>query len=62
KISPFVRANTGLTYQFKIGSQKIKFRGNVRNLFNDQYVSKIDRNGVGYAIGRTWTAGVTYNF
>ena len=62
KISPFVRANTGLTYQFKIGSQKIKFRGNVRNLFNDQYVSKIDRNGIGYAIGRTWTAGVTYSF
>ena len=62
KISPFVRANTGVTYQFKIGSQKIKFRGNVRNLFNDQYVSKIDRNGIGYAIGRTWTAGVTYSF
>ena len=62
RISPFVRANTGLAYQFKIGSQKIKFRGNVRNLFNDQYVSKIDRNGIGYAVGRTWTAGVTYNF
>lgn len=62
RISPFVRANTGLTYSFKIGSQKIKFRGNVRNLFNDQYVSKMDRNGIGYAVGRTWSAGVTYSF
>ncbi|MBS7332003.1 MAG: TonB-dependent receptor [Weeksellaceae bacterium] len=62
KISPFVRANTGISYNFKIGSQKIKFRGNVRNLFDTQYISKIDRNGYGYGVGRTWTAGVTYSF
>jgi len=61
-IAPFVRANTGVAYSFKLGEQKIKLRANVRNLFNDQYISKIDRNGVGYAIGRTWTAGITYNF
>jgi iron complex outermembrane recepter protein len=62
KISPFARVNTGLTYEFKFGKQKVKFRGNVRNLFNEQYVSKIDSNGYGYAVGRTWNAGVTYNF
>ncbi|WP_413531494.1 TonB-dependent receptor [Empedobacter brevis] len=62
KIAPFARVNTGLAYEFKFGKQSIKFRGNVRNLFNDQYLSKIDRNGYGYAVGRTWNAGVTYNF
>ncbi|MDM1299065.1 TonB-dependent receptor plug domain-containing protein [Empedobacter falsenii] len=62
KISPFAKVNTGVAYEFKFGKQKIKFRGNVRNLFNDQYVSRIDRNGYGYAVGRTWNAGVTYSF
>ncbi len=62
QIAPFFRANTGVSYEFKLGTQKIKFRGNVRNLFNDQYVLKIDSNGYGYATGRTWTAGVTYSF
>ncbi|WP_228063697.1 TonB-dependent receptor [Faecalibacter rhinopitheci] len=62
RISPYARVNTGIAYEFKFGAQKIKFRGNVRNLFNDQYISKIDRNGYGYGVGRTWNAGVTYNF
>ncbi len=62
KIPAFARVNTGLAYEFKFGKQSIKFRGNVRNLFNEQYVSRIDRNGYGYAVGRTWNAGVTYNF
>ena len=61
-IAPFFRANTGIAYSFKLGDQKIKIRGNVRNLFNDQYILKRDSNGYGYAIGRTWTAGITYNF
>ena len=62
KVAPFARVNTGLAYEFKFGKQSIKFRGNVRNLFNDQYMSRIDSNGYGYAVGRTWNAGVTYNF
>ena len=62
QVPAFARVNTGLAYSFKFGKQAIKFRGNVRNLFNDQYVSRIDRNGYGYAVGRTWNAGVTYSF
>ena len=62
KIAPFAKVNTGITYSFKFGKQSIKFRGNVRNLFNEQYVNRIDRNGDGYAVGRTWNAGVTYGF
>ena len=62
QISPFARVNTGIGYNIKFGKQSIKFRGNVRNLFNTQYMSKIDSNGYGYAIGRTWNAGVTFNF
>jgi len=62
QVPAFARVNTGLAYEFKFGKQSIKFRGNVRNLFNEQYLSRIDRNGDGYAVGRTWNAGVTYNF
>ena len=62
-ISPFATVDLGMSYNFKItNSQSIKFRGNIKNLFNDQYVSRIDRNGYGYAVGRTWNAGVTYSF
>ncbi|GGE94477.1 TonB-dependent receptor [Chishuiella changwenlii] len=62
QIPGFARVNTGLAYEFKFGKQSIKLRGNVRNLFNEQYLNMIDRNGDGYAVGRTWNAGVTYTF
>ena len=61
-IRPYALVDFGATYEFKFGSQKIKFRGNIKNLFNDQYIGRKDAYGYFYGLGRTWNAGVTYNF
>ena len=62
-ISPFATVDLGMSYKFKItNSQSIKFRGNVNNLFNDQYISRKDNYGYFWGNGRTWNAGLTYNF
>lgn len=62
-ISPFATVDLGMSYNFKItNSQSIKFRGNIKNLFNDQYISRKDNYGYFWGNGRTWNAGVTYNF
>ncbi len=61
-ISPYALVDLGATYEFKFGAQKIKFRGNIKNLFNDQYIGRKDAYGYFYGLGRTWNAGVTYNF
>lgn len=61
-IAPYATVDAGLSYMFKFGQQSIKFRGNVKNLFNDQYIGRKDNYGYFYGLGRTWNAGVTYNF
>ena len=62
-IRPFATVDLGMSYKFKItNTQSIKFRGNVNNLFNDQYISRKDNYGYFWGNGRTWNAGVTYNF
>lgn len=62
KVSPFTNVDLGASYEFKMGTQKLRFRGNVKNVLNDIYVRKIDRNGYGYNIGRTWNASIQYSF
>ena len=62
-ISPFATVDLGMSYKFKItNSQNLKFRGNINNLFNDQYISRKDNYGYFWGNGRTFNAGVTYNF
>ena len=61
-LRPYAIVDLGATYEFKFGAQKIKFRGNVKNLFNDQYIGRKDAYGYFWGLGRTWNAGVTYNF
>ncbi|MBQ0148305.1 MAG: TonB-dependent receptor plug domain-containing protein, partial [Flavobacteriaceae bacterium] len=61
-LRPYAIVDLGATYEFKFGAQKIKFRGNIKNLFNDQYIGRKDAYGYFYGLGRTWNAGVTYNF
>ncbi|MFV0226717.1 TonB-dependent receptor [Empedobacter falsenii] len=62
-IRPYAIVDLGMSYKFKItNSQSIKFRGNIKNLFNDQYISRKDNYGYFWGNGRTWNAGVTYNF
>lgn len=62
KLKDYALVNTGLTYKFRFGSQKMKFRGNVRNLFNENYISQQDNYGYFFGNGRTWNASVTWEF
>lgn len=62
KISPFTNVDLGASYEFRFGTQKLRFRGNIKNLFNDIYIRKMDNNGYGYNIGRTWNASIQYTF
>jgi len=61
-LRPFAKVDLGASYQVKFGSQKLRFRGNIKNLFNDQYIIKQDTNGYGWGLGRTWNASVAYSF
>ncbi|WP_260391976.1 TonB-dependent receptor domain-containing protein [Empedobacter falsenii] len=62
-IAPYATVDLGMSYKFKISnSQSLKFRGNINNLFNDQYISRKDNYGYFWGNGRTWNASVTYNF
>ncbi|WP_312557311.1 TonB-dependent receptor [Empedobacter brevis] len=62
-IRPYATVDLGMSYKFKItNNQALKFRGNINNLFNDQYISRKDNYGYFWGNGRTWNASVTYNF
>ena len=62
KLSPYAIVDLGATYQVKFGTQKLRFRGNIKNLFNDQYLSRKDAYGYFWGLGRTWNLGVQYSF
>ncbi|WP_291091316.1 MULTISPECIES: TonB-dependent receptor [unclassified Empedobacter] len=62
KLRPYAKVDFGASYQVKFGSQKIRFRGNIKNLFNDQYIIRENKNGQGWGLGRTWNASVAYSF
>ncbi len=55
--------DAGLSYTFNLKNGKnVKFRGNVKNLFNENYFSRKDAFGYFYGLGTTWNTGLTYNF
>jgi len=62
KLNSFGVVDAGLTYRFRIGTQYMKFRGNVKNLFNKEYIGRRDAFGYFYGLGTTWNAGLTYSF
>ncbi len=62
KLSPYAKVDLGASYELKFGTQKLRLRGNIKNLFNDQYIIRENRNGYGYGLGRTWNASVAYSF
>ncbi|GGH17094.1 TonB-dependent receptor [Sphingobacterium alkalisoli] len=63
KLDDFTTVDAGLSYTFKIrNGQNLKFRGNVKNIFNEEYFSRRDGFGYFYGLGTTWNAGLTYSF
>lgn len=61
-LKSYALVDAGLTYVFKFGSQDVKFRGNVYNLFDNSYIQQSDAYGYTNGNGRTWNASITYNF
>ncbi|MFV0539790.1 MAG: TonB-dependent receptor domain-containing protein [Aestuariibaculum sp.] len=62
RLPAYTLADAGITYDFKLGDNKITFRGNVYNLFNEAYIGQKDSYGYYLGIGRTWNASIRYSF
>lgn len=62
KLDGFGLVDAGLTYAFNIGTQRLKLRGNVLNLFDKEYFGRKDGFGYFYGLGTTWNASLTYSF
>ena len=54
--------DVGLTYRFKLGENKLTFRGNVKNVFNTAYISRLGGFGYNLGNGRTFNGSLKYNF
>lgn len=62
RLSPYTLADAGLTYRFNFGENRLVFRANVYNVFNEAYVGQADAFGVFLGVGRTYNASLRYNF
>ncbi len=54
--------NAGMTYKFSFGEQKLVFRGNIYNLFNEAYINQRDAFGYYLGVGRTYNVSLRLNF
>ncbi len=62
RLPAYTLTDAGLTYKFKLGSQKLTFRGNVYNVFNSAYIGQKDSFGYYLGIGRTFNASLKLAF
>jgi iron complex outermembrane receptor protein len=62
RLSPYTLGDAGITYRFNLGENRLVFRGNVYNVFNEAYVGQADAFGVYLGVGRTYNASLRYNF
>ncbi|MEC3906498.1 TonB-dependent receptor [Tamlana sp. 2201CG12-4] len=62
RLPAYTLADAGLTYVFNIGDNRLTFRANVFNVFNEAYINQRDAFGYYLGIGRTYNASMRYNF
>ena len=62
RLDPYSLFDGGLTWNFMFGDQKVQFRSNVYNLFNNGYVNQKDPFGYYLGIRRTYNASLRLNF
>lgn len=62
QLKPYSLTDLGVTYNFEVGGQRITFRGNVFNVFDEVRIQQTDAFGFFNTNGRTWNASVRYNF
>lgn len=62
RLPAYTLADAGITYKFNLGSQRLTFRGNVYNVFNDAYINQADAFGYYLGVGRTYNASLRLDF
>lgn len=62
KLPSYSVVDTGLTYKFKVGDQRLTFRGNVYNLFNEPHINRKDAFGYVLGVGRTFNTSLRLEF
>nr|WP_321415695.1 TonB-dependent receptor [uncultured Allomuricauda sp.] len=62
KLSAYTLFDAGATYRVPMGNNSLTFRGNVFNLFGENYISQKDQYGYYLGIGTTYNVSVKYNF
>jgi iron complex outermembrane receptor protein len=62
RLPAYTLGDAGLTYKFTLGGQRLTFRGNVYNVFNESYINQRDRFGYFLGVGRTYNASLRLNF
>ncbi len=62
KLDAYTLVDLGASYKFRFGNQNIQLRGNIYNLFDNEYINQSDQYGYFYGNGLTWNFSVRYNF
>lgn len=62
RLPAYTLADAGITYKFNLGGQRLTFRGNVYNVFNEAYINQRDQFGYYLGVGRTYNASLRLNF
>lgn len=62
ELDAYTLVDLGASYRFNLGDQNIQLRGNIYNLFDNEYISQRDQYGYYFGNGTTWNFSVRYNF
>ncbi|WP_224488496.1 TonB-dependent receptor [Robertkochia flava] len=62
KLNNYSLFDLGATYIFNLGDNNLTLRGNIYNLFDNEYINQRDNFGYFYGNGLTWNMSVRYNF
>ena len=62
RLPAYTLGDAGVTYKTTLGDNKLTFRANMYNVFNEPYINQKDSFGYYLGVGRTWNASVQYSF
>ncbi len=62
ELDAYTLVDLGASYRFVFGSQNVQLRGNIYNLFDNEYINQSDQYGYFFGNGLTWNFSVKYNF
>ncbi|MBD0779484.1 TonB-dependent receptor [Maribacter sp. ANRC-HE7] len=62
KLPAYTLFDAGLTYDFSLGSNDLRLRGNVYNLFGENFINQKDQYGYYLGNGTTYNVSLRFNF